>query len=83
MKVAVKTLQYKGKFALVRMCLLDASGAEDPNTVRFLIFKLPEWEQLFQSTSEFTATVKFNELVKNDNDVAHTSSSSTTSFGPS
>ena len=66
-KYNVTVLENNGSFALVRVCMLDENGKEVPDSVRFIIFQLPEWSQVLQSSDEAHVRAEFEELVKNDN----------------
>ena len=60
----VTVLENDGDFALARVCMLDENGKEVPGSVRFIIFQLPEWSQVLQSSDEPFVRAEFKKCAK-------------------
>lgn len=63
-KYKVTKLENNGYFALVEICMLDENGNVVPDSIRFIVFELPEWSEVLQTSDKKTAIDKFNQSVK-------------------
>lgn len=63
-KYKVTKLKNNGAFALVEICMLDENGNVVPDSIRFIVFELPEWSEVLQTNDENIAIAKFNQSVK-------------------